>query len=90
MGRQPVIAPINEVQEIRNTIKAYGLLEILNPNNLEDLLKAHFIIEVGLIDNAGYFRSKSVGVASRITVATHRLLNHINLISLQYITIMRD
>ena len=61
---KPVIAPINEVQEIRNAIKAYELLETLNPNNLEDLLKAHFTMEVGLIDDAGYFRSKGVGVAS--------------------------
>lgn len=59
-----VIAPINEVQEIRNAIKAYELLEVLNPNNLEDLLKAHFTMEVGLIDDAGHFRNKDVGVAS--------------------------
>lgn len=61
---KPVIAPINEVQEIRNAIKAYELLETLNPNNIEDLLKAHFTMEVGLIDDAGHFRNKGVGVAS--------------------------
>lgn len=61
---KPVIAPINEVQEIRNAIKAYELLEALNPNNLEDLLKAHFTMEVGLIDDAGHFRNKGIGVAS--------------------------
>lgn len=61
---KPVIAPINEVQEIRNAIIAYELLETLNPNNLEDLLKAHFTMEVGLIDDAGHFRNKGVGVAS--------------------------
>ena len=38
---KPVIAPINEIQEIRNAIKAYELLEKLNPNNIDDLLKAH-------------------------------------------------
>lgn len=61
---KPVIAPINEVQEIRNAIKAYELLETLNPNNMEDLLKAHLTMETGLIDDAGHFRSKGVGVAS--------------------------
>ena len=61
---KPVIAPINEVQEIRNAIKAYELLEELNPNNMQDLLKAHLTMEVGLIDDAGHFRSKGVGVAS--------------------------
>jgi len=59
-----VIAPINEVQEVRNAIKAYELLEELNPNKTEDLLKAHLIMETGLIDDAGCFRKKGVGVAS--------------------------
>lgn len=61
---KPVIAPINEVQEIRNAIKAYELLETLSPNSMEDLLKAHLTMETGLIDDAGHFRSKGVGVAS--------------------------
>lgn len=61
---KPVIAPINEVQEIRNAIKAYELLETLNPNNIEDLLKVHFTMDAGLIDDAGRFRSGGVGVAS--------------------------
>lgn len=61
---KPVIAPINEVQEIRNAIKAYELLEELNPNNMQDLLKAHLTMETGLIDDAGHFRRKGVGVAS--------------------------
>lgn len=61
---KPVIAPINEVQEIRNAIKAYELLETLKPNNIEDLLKAHLTMEAGLIDDAGHFRSGGVGVAS--------------------------
>lgn len=61
---KPVIAPINEIQEIRNAIKAYELLETLNPNSLDDLLKAHLTMETGLIDDAGHFRSGGVRVAS--------------------------
>ena len=61
---KPVIAPINEVQEIRNAIKAYELLEMLNPNNIEDLLKAHLTMETGLIDDAGHFRLGGVGAVS--------------------------
>lgn len=61
---KPVMAPINEVQEIRNAIKAYELLDKLNPNSIDDLLKAHLTMETGLIDDAGRFRSGSVGVAS--------------------------
>ena len=61
---KPVIAPINEVQEIRNAIKAYELLDGLDPNSLDDLLKAHLIMETGLIDDAGHFRKGAVGIAS--------------------------
>lgn len=61
---KPVIAPINEVQEIRNAIKAYELLDKLDPNSIDDLLKAHLIMEMGLIDDAGSFRRSGVGVAS--------------------------
>ncbi len=61
---KPVIAPINEVQEIRNAIKTYELLDELNPSNIDDLLKAHLTMEAGLIDDAGRFRRRSVGIAS--------------------------
>ena len=52
------------MQEICNAIKAYELLDKLNPNNIDDLLKAHLTMEIGLIDDAGHFRSGGVGVAS--------------------------
>lgn len=61
---KPVIAPINEVQEVRNAIKAYQMLDELNPNSINDLLKVHLTMETGLIDDAGSFRAKGVGVAS--------------------------
>lgn len=61
---KPVIAPINEVQEIRNALKAYELLDELNPTSIDDLLKAHLTMEMGLIDDAGSFRRRGVGVAS--------------------------
>lgn len=61
---KPVIAPINEVQEVRNAIKAYQMLDELNPNSVDDLLKAHLTMEAGLIDDAGSFRTQGVGVAS--------------------------
>ncbi|NDV45741.1 Fic family protein [Paludibacter sp. 221] len=64
LDNKPVIAPINEVQEIRNAIKAYELLDELNANSMNDLLKAHLTMELGLIDDAGRFRRQGVGVAS--------------------------
>lgn len=65
---KPVIAPINEVQEVRNAIKAYELLDTLNPCKVEDLLKAHAAMEAGLIDEAGQFRKGGAGVVSGKTV----------------------
>ena len=61
---KPVLAPMNEIQEVRNAIKCYELLDSLDQNSIDDLLKAHLTLETGLIDDAGKFRSKSVGVAS--------------------------
>lgn len=65
---KPVLAPINEVQEIRNAIKAYELLGQITPTSIDDLFKVHRTMEVGLIDDAGQFRRQSVGVASGDTV----------------------
>ena len=61
---KPVVASMNEVQEVRNAIKAYQMLDELDPNSIDDLLKAHLTMETGLIDDAGRFRLKDVGVAS--------------------------
>ena len=50
---KPVVAPINEVQEVRNALKAYELLDTLDPCKVDDLLKAHATMEAGLIDEIG-------------------------------------
>ena len=61
---KPVVAPINEVQEVRNALKAYELLDVLDPHKVDDLLKAHATMEAGLIDDAGRFRRGGAGVAA--------------------------
>lgn len=57
-----VIAPPREIQEARNAIVAYDQLETWNPNAEKDLLKAHGVLMVGLVDNPGRYRQKGVGV----------------------------
>ena len=57
-----VIAPQKEIQEVKNAIKTYELYPILNPYSVKDLLKAHQTLMAGLVDAAGEFRKKGVGV----------------------------
>ena len=57
-----IAAPIREIQEVKNAIAAYDLYSSLNPYSLDDLLKAHGIMMVALIDAPGRFRTSGVGV----------------------------
>lgn len=58
-----VLAPPKEIQEVRNAFTAYEALETLNPTSARDLRKAHQLLMSGLMDDAGSYRSGSVGVA---------------------------
>lgn len=57
-----VIAPIRQIQEVRNAIRVYDNYSSLNPFSEKDLLKAHGIMMEALTDDAGRYRSKGVGV----------------------------
>lgn len=57
-----VVAPLKEIQEVRNAIKTYELYPKLNPFSIQDLLLAHGTMMAGLMDEAGMFRSGGVGV----------------------------
>ena len=57
-----VVAPIKEIQEVRNAIKTYELYPKLDPFSLQDLLLAHGTMMAGLVDEAGMFRKGGVGV----------------------------
>lgn len=59
-----VIAPIREIQEVRNAIKTYNLYSDLDPYSVKDLLSAHKTMMEALIDDAGHFRRSGVGVFS--------------------------
>ena len=60
-GKQ-VIAPIRQIQEVKNAIKVYDIFSQLNPFSEKDLLKAHGIMMEALTDDAGRYRSGGVGV----------------------------
>lgn len=57
-----VIGPPNEIQEVKNAIKAYEMLGSINPYDINDLLKAHNMMTDGLMEESGTFRKGEEGV----------------------------
>lgn len=57
-----VVAPIKQIQEVRNAIRTYELYPSLNPFDIKDLLKAHGVMMESLVDRPGTFRHSGVGV----------------------------
>ena len=57
-----VIAPRREIDEVMGAAAAYEQIESIDPCNIKDLLKVHKLMMGGLVDEAGVFRSRQVGV----------------------------
>lgn len=59
---KPVVAPLREIQEARNAIKAYDRYEGWVPDSQTDLLSAHHVLMAGLLDAPGHYRRGEVMV----------------------------
>ena len=59
---RPVIAPPREVQEVRNAFGAYDAIPQWNPAKEADLLRAHEMFMMGLLDAPGHYRRVGVAV----------------------------
>ena len=57
-----VIAPQKDILEVRNAYTVYEKMSEFQPYSVESLLEAHSLMMRGLIDEAGVFRSGSVGI----------------------------
>ncbi len=57
-----VVAPIRQIQEVKNAIQTYELYPTLDAFKEKDLLKAHGVMMQALIDDAGRYRRGGVGV----------------------------
>lgn len=57
-----VVAPLKEIQEVKNAIRTYELFPELDPFREKDLLKAHGVMMQSLVDEAGKYRHSGVGV----------------------------
>ena len=62
---KPVAAPLRDVQEARNAIKAYDRYHRWDPANESDLLDAHETLMVGLLDVPGRYRRGQVAVTGQ-------------------------
>lgn len=56
---------------MRNALRAYELLDLIDPYSIDDLLKAHAAMEAGLIDDAGRFRRGGARVVSGDRIIHH-------------------
>jgi Fic family protein len=65
-----VLAPQNEILEVKQAFEAYTFLEEINPLDIKDMLRVHGVMMKNLCDEAGKLRSKNVGVYNG-TVAVH-------------------
>lgn len=57
-----IVAPLRQIQEVKNAIRVYDIYSQLNPFSEKDLMKAHGIMMEALTDDAGRYRSGGVGV----------------------------
>ncbi|MCK7340607.1 Fic family protein [Enterobacter cloacae] len=62
MEGKRVLAPEKDIQEVRNAILAYEKLPEWKPWTLKDLLSAHRLLMLGLVDNPGKLRMGDVCV----------------------------
>jgi len=65
MEGKPVIAPPQEIQEVRNAIKVYEQMPDWNFSNSNHLLEAHALLMGGLIDRIGAYRQSGAGVMGK-------------------------
>ena len=62
LGKRVLGLP-KEIQEVKNAFAAYEAMASWKPASVKDLLAAHRLLMQGLVDDAGKFRSGSVGIA---------------------------
>ena len=60
-----VIAPPKDIAEVKNAYEIYEMMDTLDPYSVDDLLNAHGVMTRGLVEEAGCFRSRPVGVVDK-------------------------
>lgn len=57
-----VLGDAHDILEVKNAQRAYEMLGELDPLSMDDLLRAHCVMMENLVEDAGRFRSRNVGV----------------------------
>ena len=65
LNGKTIIAPPKDIAEVKNAYEIYEHLDSLNPYSAEDLLAAHGVMMRGLVEEAGMFRTRPVGVVDQ-------------------------
>jgi Fic family protein len=67
--KKKVLGPKKDIQEVKNAIKVYSMLDDFDTYELDSLCLAHGILMDGLLANAGSLRKTSVGIVKGKEVA---------------------
>ncbi|MCB9082319.1 MAG: Fic family protein [Lewinellaceae bacterium] len=57
-----VVGPAKDIKEVQNAIEVYSKLSNFDPYSEESYLKAHRVLMSGLVEDAGKYRTKGVGI----------------------------
>lgn len=71
-----VIGNKKDITEVKNAMKAYELLDQIDPYELDSLLKIHEIMMHSLVEDAGKLRNKEVGVYNELGDVVHMAPPH--------------
>ncbi|MDR1294933.1 MAG: Fic family protein [Bifidobacteriaceae bacterium] len=71
-----VLAPQRDVEELRNALAAYELVDRLDPWSVGDLLEAHRVLTTGLVAEAGAFRTVDVEIVNPFGDVIHTGSRH--------------
>ncbi|MDB9744037.1 Fic family protein [Fibrobacterales bacterium] len=63
LNDKAVMAPPQDILEVKNALSAYQKMQTWNSNSEQDLLDAHHTLMQGLITDSGKYRQGSVGVS---------------------------
>ncbi|HMS37026.1 MAG TPA: Fic family protein [Arachnia sp.] len=67
----PVFAPPRAVLEVENALAAYDALDSFDPWSVDDLLRAHGLLTVGLVGESGAFRRVDVEIVGADGTVLH-------------------